>query len=398
MMTIAGLCLPQVINAASWVSNTDSFLSMADLHFDPFVQCEADNRRPCPLIAALQAAPYEKWQSIFERDDSPVVSITGQDTNYALLKSTLIAVQSVVQNKHPDFILILGDFLGHNYRERYMAFSHDKTTAGYQQFVKKTFQFLTREIRQYIPNKDIYPVIGNNDSYHGDYHVVPNGMFLQDMTRIWARFFLNIANRKNFERDFPKGGYYAVALSNNSSQHLIFLNSVLFSAKQSASEKNHQAAKKELVWLHQQLMASAVQKHPVLLAFHIPVGVDVYATLKTLFGTIKEFWQPEYSALFLEDLKTFSSSIAAILSAHIHRDAFQFLVARQPTGVLVSFTASISPIFGNNPEFKIYHYDGATLRLKSVDIYFYPEGHQGAGEWQRIIDINPDATSFFQDK
>ena len=116
----------------------------------------------------------------------------------------------------------------------------------------------------------------------------------------------------------------------------------------------------------------AVKKHQhVLLAFHIPAGIDVFTSLKA-FTYIYEFWYPEYTHEFEALLNEYANTITGVLSAHIHMDSFQLLTVKKGNPLPVIFTSSISPIFGNNPAFKVFSYESKTLQLKNYDTYFYP--------------------------
>ncbi|MDR3477312.1 MAG: metallophosphoesterase [Gammaproteobacteria bacterium] len=365
-------------------SASETFLSVADIHFTPFTSCKVLRLTACPLIVKLMKAKYEDWKNILENDDNKAMSTYGQDTNYFLLKSSLSEIQNIRAKEKTRFTLILGDFLAHNYREQYVLYSHDHTQAGYNNFVKKTLQFLTAEIRQAIPAGDIYPAIGNNDSYTGDYSVVPHGVFFQETEKTWSVFIKDENNLKSFQKSFSTAGYYSITSPINKNMRIIVLDTVLFS---SSATTDQDAAHTELQWFSKELGEAAKQKQHVLIAFHIPVGVDVYRTLKKAFGGIKEFWQPEFTNLFQTKLQEYPGLVTAILPGHIHMDTFQVLSLSKVDDVPVSYTPSISPIFGNNPAFKIYSYDPVTIQLKNYETYYYPLNDAKKG-WQQEYSFN----------
>jgi sphingomyelin phosphodiesterase acid-like 3 len=357
--------LPAVHSEAS-----ASFLSFSDIHFNPFANCPIATLKPCALIKQLRHAPAKDWEALFEKYESKDIAGYAHDTNYALLKSSLAEIKTIYQNEKPRFALILGDFLAHAFREQYVLFSHDHTFSGYQDFVRKTLEFMTMQIRAAIPAGDIYPAIGNNDSYTGDYSIVPHGAFLRDTAENWSHLMQDKNNQEAILTTFPKGGYYAIELADKHKQRILVLNTVLFSSSAKGPEIE-QAAREELSWLHTQLADAAAQKKSVLLAFHIPVGINVYKTLMSLFGGVKEFWRSEYSSAFDKELRSFPDTVRAILPGHIHMDSFQVVGLNDLSDMPVSFTPSISPIFGNNPGFKLYSYDPQTFKLVNYDMYFY---------------------------
>ena len=209
---------------------TDKFISFADIHFNPFSDCKS-SFKACPLANKLRAANYQEWEAIFNQYGTKKLPATKHDTNYALFNSALAEWQRMNQQEHPKFGLILGDFLVHQFRTRYILYSHDTSRAGYQNFVKKTLQFMTYKIHQTFPEIDVYAAVGNNDSYRGDYASVPNGKFFQETAQTWSTLIHDQANQNSLLRTFPQGGYYAVSLSHNQKQRILILNTVLFSAR-----------------------------------------------------------------------------------------------------------------------------------------------------------------------
>ena len=156
------------------VSTTYPFLTLADIHFDPFLGCHRVS--PCPLIQKLQRADVSEWPAILKAGDNDPPQYK-QDTNYALLTTSLAAVKAEAAIHHVQFVIVLGDFLAHEFRHRYKKFTHDRSRAHYQLFVKKTLTFVNNEIAHTFPNINVYSVVGNNDSYHGDYYSSPHDFF-----------------------------------------------------------------------------------------------------------------------------------------------------------------------------------------------------------------------------
>ncbi len=366
----------------------EKFITLADIHFDPFAGCKVLTMKSCPLVKALSKAKAEEWETLFEHSQNTTPSTYRADTNYALFKSSLVQLKKVAEAEHPRFVLLLGDFLAHSYREQYILYAHDGSREGYRNFVKKTLQFLTLEIRRAVPESDIYPAVGNNDTYTGDYSVIRNGQFFKETASVWASLIKDTANQENFRHQFPTGGYYAVTVPHSKNQRIIMLNTVAFSIHAQGKDVA-QLAQQEMDWLHKQLETAAKQHQSVMLAFHIPIGVDVYRTVQNIMGGIVEFWQPVYSEQFRNDLQEFSDTITAILPAHIHMDTFQVVVFKHPQDIPVSFTPSISPIFGNNPGFKVYSYYPESFRLNNYETYYYPiNTYLSKREWQVEYNFN----------
>ena len=77
----------------------------------------------------------------------PGISPNGADTNYPLLASAIDAVQH--SGTHYDYIIVAGDFLGHDFLKKYRGFKPDGS--GYQEFAIKTIVFVNRMIQQAFP-------------------------------------------------------------------------------------------------------------------------------------------------------------------------------------------------------------------------------------------------------
>lgn len=343
----------------------EKFISIADIHFDPFLGCEKQST-PCPLIQKLSEADVQDWNNIFKEQGVAEVSTYSQDSSYPLLMTALSEIKTVQAKEHPAFVLVLGDFLAHDFKGRYKKYSGDGSSKGYQAFVQKTMQFLTQQIKQVFPTIDVYPAIGNNDSYTGNYTTVPKGPFLADMQATWSQFISNKSNQQEFKQTFANAGFYSVTLSNKNL--LIVLNTTLFSSLARNGDMS-KAAGQELAWLERQLKEAAAKHQHVLLAFHIPMGIDVHTTLKDILRSAQLFWKEPYNKEAQRILECYPNVVTGILPAHIHMDAFQMITLTDGTRIPVPFTPAISPVYGNNPAFKVFSYDGSTLKLKNFEVY-----------------------------
>ena len=394
VLVLALIAVQSVYAAPTVTQEKESkFIAIADIHFDPFSGC-VKKQKHCVLVKKLQDAPYTHWDKVFEQYGDKRISGYYHDANYVLLKSSLQELKKVYQRDKPKFGFMLGDFLAHNFREQFIEYTGNRNREAYQTFVKKTLQFITYEIEETFPDIDVYPVVGNNDSYTGDYTVKVNGEFLQDAMNTWSSLFRDKENLADFRDTFADSGYYVVTLPDNDDHEIIVLNTVLFTDR-IHNAATREAALKQLEWLHQTLLEAQQLHMKVILAFHIPIGIDVFATIKNKFD-IKEFWQPIYTKKFEAELKQFSDVITAILPAHIHMETVQLIVLKQLANIPVNFTPSISPIFGNNPGFKVYTYDPDTLHIKSFVTYTYPLSAT-APAWKLALGTNnvtqPDCLS-----
>lgn len=372
-----------LVSISSFAEGQTRFLVVTDIHFDPFTACYEDKEKPCSLIIKLKNAAVSEWPAILSRNE--VLPTYKQDSPYQLLASSLKAAQEAGKAQHVKFVLVLGDLLGHNYRKNFKKYADDKSRATYLIFVRKTFQFLNNEFARAFPNIDVYSVVGNNDSYGGNYKARPGDIFFSETGNLWSSLIKNSANRTAMQQDFKKAGYYAIDLPGQKNLRLIALNTVLFSVK-TDNEKINQAAADELTWFHDELQRAKEKHQHVIIALHIPDAIDVYASLRIRLFRIIELWHPQFTDRFQNDLQDYAGEIEGIFAGHLHADWFQVLRFDNLNEIPVLGTPSISPVYGNNPGFKIYSYSNDTLKLADFITYYYPLTNPS--EWKVEYDFS----------
>jgi sphingomyelin phosphodiesterase acid-like 3 len=361
----------------------DEFIALSDIHFDPFFECEKETNtsQPCEIIQHLNQTAAEQWQTVFEEFQeykTPSLPTTPQETNFSLLESTLEQLK-IIQNANQTepasqkikFIVLGGDYLGHNYQEKYQQYSKDLSESGYEAFVKKTMQFLILEIHQKLPNLPIIPAIGNNDSYSGDYVSDPHGLFYQDMGKLfWPELPqstgpLRSKASQDFEKTFNQGGYYKIQLT--PSEEIIILNSVLFSrVASSVSSPLNTAVTQEFSWLKREISQAQKNGSHVWILMHIPDVIDDYASQKAKVNI--PLWNPVYDQAFLKIIHAHQNTITAILTGHFHR-AGSFVYQTGSSDILDSYIPGIDSTHGNQPSFNIYTFDPDTFNLKTLSEY-----------------------------
>lgn len=352
--------------AYSQPAQSVQFVTLSDFHFNPYYSCA--KQVPCPLIKALQRAPATQWASILLRYD-PTISTYFYDSNYALINSALHASSEVVKHNKAQFMIVLGDFLAHEYRTDYAKYSGDPSMAGYQAFVHKTFQFINSLFAKQFPDKTIYMVVGNNDSYGRDYSTQTSSAFFSDMSTLWSQLIKDPAARASMQKTFSEAGYYAVNLSGMNTR-LIILNTNVFSYKALGSGINA-AAQKELAWLKSELLLAQKNKQRVFIAMHIPPSIDMYASPNFRLFSFFNLWRASYKAQFESILSAYTPIIAGVLVGHLHKEWLQMQTYNSKYQIPLSGTPSISPFFGGSPGFKSYTYDMQSGDITAASTYLY---------------------------
>lgn len=343
------------------------FVALSDVHFDPMGD-------PA-LVDRLNSAAPEAWAQIFATSADRSLGRYGRDTRWPLLSSALSAMKEALPQ--PDFVVMAGDFLAHNFRAHFDATARNHSDAAYRAFVARTMRFLALELERTFPDTPILPVLGNNDSYCGDYRVTPGGGFLRDMLPV-MRGLLRGAASADFARDWPSLGNYSARLPGLPQVRIVALDNVFFSPHYSAAcggAAEADPGNRTLAWLADTLAAARRAREHVWLLYHIPPGIDDYATAR--FGAcpqrIVPLWKQAYASEFAALLEKYADTITASLAGHLHIDTYR-LDNRTAFALTVP---AISPIFGQNPAFKTLSYDTAG-RLDDATSYELPSLSGGA--------------------
>lgn len=363
---------PAETTAAAIKDKTDSTepvigntAQVSDIHFNPFYDGT--------LFEKLKTSPADQWETIFAGSNIKDVGTYGDfnyETDYPLLLSAFKNMAAVTKN--PDFIIFTGDFLAHTFNDRYEKVNNN-STEGLDAFIDKTLTFFVILFEKYFPGLPVYFCLGNNDSYAGDYDVVPEGAFLKNSAALFSgRLIKETGNRTVFLETYPSGGYYSIVPAKNPGTRLISLNANFFSRKYKTSFVKYNPAEKELDWLAEQLQSVQEKKEKAWLLLHIPPGTDVYSTLKD--KTYVGEWVVEYNNRFIRLLTDYADVITAGFAGHTHMDDFRLLLSSGDTGrqglVFLHICPAIDSLFGNNPGFETMTYNRQTFSLLDYDVYY----------------------------
>jgi sphingomyelin phosphodiesterase acid-like 3 len=344
---------------------SQQFLIASDLHFNPF----ADPT----LVAELASAPVRKWEAILNRSKPTAYSPYGQDTNWWLLRSAFDAMRKT--DPDPALVMITGDLLAHGFPQAYAKATHDTKPEHYRAFVSKTVAFVTAELRQRYNKSQILLTPGNNDDECGDYDIEGGGPFLKDS----ARTARNLARANSqFTADWKALGSFTVRPRSTPGVRIISVNSVFFSNKyhaanfaDSCSPVDSKAATRTFAWLESTLSRAAQNHEKVWLMFHIPPGIDGYSTMisyrslsqaadsKDLCSrAIVPMWKPYWTGLFQHLVTEYQTTIAAMFAGHDHTDDFRVIHGSKNDAQFVLINPPISPIYGQNPAFRVVTFAG----------------------------------------
>ncbi|MGB2635875.1 MAG: hypothetical protein WAM58_18240 [Candidatus Acidiferrum sp.] len=332
----------------------------SDLHFNPFYDTS--------LFPALQSADPSQWAAIFQGSAITTPSAWDNDTNYPLL---VLALSGIKQNLGSSpLILYTGDLIGHNFSQTFYqlngnALPPDPTAvAAMQAFTDKTVAFVAAQIRANIGNIPALFAVGNIDSYTGE---GPDSVFLSNNAEtFYTQFLGGTADQTTFLSTFKAGGYYSAAPL-GTKLLVIGLNTNPFSPLVQGNippNNNDAPVDAELTWLDSTLASAKASGQHVWLLMHVPPGAVTVTTASNAdsnghitVATASMMWEQNYQESFLTILSKYPGLITLTLAAHTHMDEFRIL----SQDIVLEEAPAISPVFGNDPAFKIFTITNDTL-------------------------------------
>ncbi len=278
----------------------------------------------------------------------------------------------------PDFVLYTGDLPAH-YRGSTPPPSHgtdiDTVLTDLHALVDGTGIPLL-----YLP--------GNNDSLAGDYYSFTDGsgrtpLSVEPASDGWPA--VNAASSCGsppcVAASNPAMGYFSA--SPVPGLRVISLNSVVLGTDYTEADGTMQeaAGKAQLSWLGTELDRAAKAGDKVLIAMHIPPGLNAYNV--SHHKTPGQMWThdpagqghsiqghtPHWQDRFLDLVGANAATVVGILYGHTHMDELRRLhVRRQPDNPatvmeLALAAPGITPLHGNNPGFKMVYYDPASKEI-----------------------------------
>ncbi|MGD0730152.1 MAG: hypothetical protein ABR956_02735 [Terracidiphilus sp.] len=356
-------------------------LMLSDIHFDPFFD-------PAK-VPALASSPISDWKSILASAPSPdraarlaalkgMCATRGEDTSYALLDSSLRAMQAHAAGAK--FVTVSGDLMAHQFDCKFNTLFPHAAPGEYRAFAEKTMAFMQQELSNSFPGVTAYTALGNNDSDCGDYTLDAHSEFLSAVGENVTRGFAE-AERTAAQSTFAAGGYYSVRLpAPMKNARLIVLDDLFMAAPYATcgGKKDATEAAEQLTWLRQQLSAARLNKEKVWVMSHIPPGVDLMASVKRM-GDVCGVKGPAMylgSQKIADTMVEFSDVVQLGIFAHTHMDEWRILkiddaaaVAGSKNAVAVKTVSSISPINGNLPSFTVAQVAPSTAELVDYRVF-----------------------------
>jgi sphingomyelin phosphodiesterase acid-like 3 len=336
-------------------SATQQVVVFSDLHFDPFYD---------PTLAdSLAGADVLRWPQVLERSSDKTYSPNGKDTNYALMQSALRAMHQAAPATR--LVLIAGDFLAHGFPENFRRSARDTSAAALAAFTARTVQFLAQQIGRAFPDAQILPALGNNDSGCGNYMVEPGSAFLRSFAEAWQPLVNRRGDVPDFVQTFAVAGHYTAAAPLIHAR-VVVMNDVYWTPryKNPCGSPSSDPAGDAVTWLNRALADSRSRGEPVWLLMHVPVGIDVFATLTSKDSALVMMLAPARAADLISSMRQFGGTVRYAIHGHTHMTEFRVVGAADGTPAVGSQgIPAVSPVYGNNPSFVVLTVDSASGRI-----------------------------------
>ncbi len=344
-------------------SGPSQFLWLSDLHFNPFDD-------PALVDRLVAAAPSE-WTAILNSSSQKKFSSFGQDTNWPLLSSAFSAMKRTIPD--PAFILFTGDLMAHHFREHFDATATVHDDRAFAEFTKKTVEFIALQFKQLSPDTRSILALGNNDSDCGDYLAQSDGPFLRTTGPPIAAL-AGAANNASFSAPWNEFGSFSVPHPVLRKHRIVVLDTTFLSSRYHAgcSAAPVDAGTAMLTWLTHELADARQHGDKVWLVYHIPPGVDGFATIRARASSanaVVMFWKDSYSRAFEELSAQYGSTIEASFAGHTHMDDFRLMNQNGGHPSAVMITPSLGPNVRQNPSFRVVTLSSRG-KLENQDTYY----------------------------
>ncbi|MHA7773502.1 metallophosphoesterase [Roseibium sp. M-1] len=338
------------------------FLIVTDIHFDPFSVPS--------IVPALDQSEISGWPQIF-KDSGGGIASYGSDSTYTLMTSALET--AAAQGMTYDYVLYTGDYLSHNFNSDYDG-NAGPNPKGVTSFAIKTTQYVSWLLGETFEHIPVYGVLGNEDSACGDYQLAPDSAFLEGVGEEWAK----LSQQPQGFGAFHHQGFYKVTHPTVPDQDIIALSNVYWAKRYSdaCNSDGGDPGRDVMAWLDSQLSETQQAGRKAQILMHVPPGADAYDTAKhagsgSCDSNIHLFWHEHYLKDFLALMHKYAGTVDYTFSGHTHMDGFTIIDDASGAPLIANqITASVSPVFGNNPAFTVFLYDRTNGTVKDSATYY----------------------------
>lgn len=345
--------------AASEFAATGTFLLLTDIHYDPYFGTPQG-------FVCTQPTTLPQFGC-----DSPLELVQHSISEAARL------------HPNPDFILIAGDSVRHDGHAMPSPMQDIgniidvvlNLTDNYFPMAQTTHGSPTD------PHLRLVSTFGNNDVFE-DY-VLPitstfqNNTYLDFIAQHWS-------SRLSLEEltDVKKGGFYEREVADG--LVILSLNTVVYSVyhcnygpPQLCTSPDDGDPFGQFTWLESKLQAARLNENKVYLLGHIPPIIGSYSH--------NPMWRSNFVDSFLSIVSSYEDVIVTMLFGHVHSDEFRTASSSQfNLSVPILMSSAVTPIYANNPSFKVFRYDKESKILLDSTMYSAPLA-EAYGNWTSFV-------------
>ncbi|XP_066467251.1 cyclic GMP-AMP phosphodiesterase SMPDL3A [Tiliqua scincoides] len=310
-------------------SSVDQFWHITDLHLDPSYHLTQNHTQVCASSKGVNASNPGLFGDFM--CDSP----------YRLILSALQYMKD--SGQQASFMIWTGD-----------SPPHVPVKELSTKIVIDIIGNLTSTIRNFFPNLQVFPALGNHDYWPQDQLPVSPSEVYNAVGDFWKPWLTDEA-----VSTLKEGGFYTQLFQPSATSQplrIISLNTVLYYGPNTVT-RNMTDPAKQFQWLENVLEAAHQNKEMVYVIAHVPVGYLPYLRNTT---AIRE----HYNERLIDIFRRHSSVIAGQFYGHTHRDSIMVLLDENVKPINSLFVApAVTPvkdlreIDSNNPGVRLYQYD-----------------------------------------
>jgi sphingomyelin phosphodiesterase acid-like 3 len=298
------------------------------------------------------------------------------DSGDSLWEAAKKEIDLLITYKKPRFIIVLGDLP-----------KHDTSTKIDSINVRQNME----QVMAYFKDRAKIPLVyvpGNNDSWNGDYSAftLPDSiykMYGYPILHVDSRVASHHACRANDNLLRSLDCFSVYPLGKKNKLKLIILNTVIFTKNKYLpysidTLKQPVDANREISWLLQELKRASQNGEQVLIAMHVPPGIDAY--------TGENMWYDKgIEKTFLKAMEKYQKNIIGLLAGHTHMDGIRLLTtAAHKIDALLISVAGVAPGHGNNPAVKLIKYQEGSFALHDFTTYYM-------NYWNKCLNVQTDS-------
>lgn len=333
---VLGVCQP-VAKPRRSTPTSEFFLWLTDFHIDPYY-----------------GTKFQQCHLTTEETLAAPMGVLGCDPPFSLLASTLEAAGTLVDDVR--FVLHTGDFARHSVT----------TMPDPESDVRNIIHLASKAVQEAAPevSRDhaVEGTLGNDD-FPLDYGInittnkTENSWFA-DLGKV---MFSDGIMSQSTLKEYSYGGYFDTVVGG---LHIVCINTMAYSRYAPQGAVLDEDPFWQFEWLRGVLENATLTGRPVWIVGHIPPGIETYA--------FTELWHPTYLAKFMSLVQdpAYAHIVAAQLYGHVHADEFR-LLPLHPAGAGPTFVSgALSPVYDNNPSFRLMEYEPATGRMLGYTVYY----------------------------